>query len=254
MVYYPVLLQDSVFRDFYDRMKQEQTCGKTLTVRYTDGTSEELTAEPYRPFYKDLPEGQKTDLRQDGAIPVFQFNNFHYKEELVEGAQALRAAPVSMLDLRSNTGGEEALLHEWINAYSGRTVLGNGLRVDVFHNIAYLRQRGRKGAERQVSNENTLIILTGKFSGSASEVLLDTACNLEHVLIVGENSAGGMVGNASHVLLPNSKSNVTMSAVSVYLTAEENDRFEELCGYYPDIWVPACEAEELAAKLMERLK
>lgn len=254
LVYYPVLLQDSVFRYFYDSMEQEQTCGETLTVRYTDGTSEELTAEPYRPFYKDLPEGQKTALRQDGAIPVFQFNNFHYKEELLEGAQALRAAPVSMLDLRSNTGGEETLLHEWINAYSGRTVPSNGLRVDVFQDIAYLRQRGQKGAGRQVSNENTLIILTGKFSASSSEGLLDTACNLENVLIIGENSAGGMVGNGNYVRLPNSKSSVTMSAGFVYLTSEENDRFEELRGYYPDIWVPACEAEELAAKLMEQLQ
>ena len=32
-----------------------------------------------------------------------------------------------------------------------------------------------------------------------------------------------------------------------------NDYFEELRGFYPDLWVPAGEAEELAVKLMENL-
>lgn len=31
------------------------------------------------------------------------------------------------------------------------------------------------------------------------------------------------------------------------------DYFEELRGFYPDLWVPAGEAEELAVKLMENL-
>ena len=32
-----------------------------------------------------------------------------------------------------------------------------------------------------------------------------------------------------------------------------NDYFEECRGFYPDLWVPADEAEELAVKLMENL-
>lgn len=32
-----------------------------------------------------------------------------------------------------------------------------------------------------------------------------------------------------------------------------NDYFEEFRGFYPDLWVPAGEAEELAVKLMENL-
>ena len=32
-----------------------------------------------------------------------------------------------------------------------------------------------------------------------------------------------------------------------------NDYFEEFRGFYPDLWVPADEAEELAVKLMENL-
>jgi hypothetical protein len=40
----------------------------------------------------------------------------------------------------------------------------------------------------------------------------------------------------------------------VYLTPDDSDYFEEFRGFYPDIWVPAAEAEELAVKLMENLR
>jgi hypothetical protein len=46
---------------------------------------------------------------------------------------------------------------------------------------------------------------------------------------------------------------VTSGGPNVYIKAENSDYFEELRGFYPDIWVPAAEAEELAVKLMERL-
>lgn len=36
-------------------------------------------------------------------------------------------------------------------------------------------------------------------------------------------------------------------------TPQDWDYFEELRGFYPDLWVPADEAEELAVKLMENL-
>ena len=43
-------------------------------------------------------------------------------------------------------------------------------------------------------------------------------------------------------------------AAFVYLLPEGADYFEEMRGLSPDIWVPAKEAETLAAKLMENLK
>jgi hypothetical protein len=45
-----------------------------------------------------------------------------------------------------------------------------------------------------------------------------------------------------------------MTFSTVYLTPDGSDYFEELRGFFPDIWVPAKEAETLAAKLMENLK
>ena len=56
-----------------------------------------------------------------------------------------------------------------------------------------------------------------------------------------------MVGNGGHVELPNSKCSVIMTSVCVYLLPEGADYFEEMRGLSPDIWVPAKEAETLAA-------
>ena len=62
------------------------------------------------------------------------------------------------------------------------------------------------------------------------------------------------LSNGGHVELPNSKCSVIMTSVCVYLLPEGADYFEEMRGLSPDIWVPAKEAETLAAKLMENLK
>ena len=83
---------------------------------------------------------------------------------------------------------------------------------------------------------------------------MDLAYNLENSLIIGENTNGCMIGNGGHVELPNSKCSVIMTSVGVYLLPEDADYFEEMRGLSPDIWVPAKEAETLAAKLMENLK
>ena len=62
-----------------------------------------------------------------------------------------------------------------------------------------------------------------------------------------------MLGNSGHVVLPNSKTAVQTSMYNFYLTPEGYDYFEELRGFEPDLWVPAGEAETLAAKLIQRL-
>lgn len=78
--------------------------------------------------------------------------------------------------------------------------------------------------------------------------------NLDNSLIIGENTNGSMISNSGHIELPNSKCSVDMTFSTVYLTPDGSDYFEELRGFFPDIWVPAKEAETLAAKLMENLK
>lgn len=177
LVYYPVLLKEAKF----DGTEWDKhVCDEQLTVHYADGSTDVLTADTWSQYYKDLPKGQNTDLRQTDGIPVFQFNHF-----------------------------DPSFLEE------------------------------TNDAAAQMSN---------------AEITLDLSYNLDNSLIIGENTNGSMISNSGHIELPNSKCSVDMTFSTVYLTPDGSDYFEELRGFFPDIWVPAKEAETLAAKLMENLK
>ena len=103
-----------------------------------------------------------------------------------------------------------------------------------------------------MENDNLLVILTSRRTASAAEHLMDAAYNLENVLFIGENTSGALVGSNTNVQLRNSKFVVGIGMEQNFVPST-NDYFEEFRGFYPDLWVPAGEAEELAVKLMENL-
>ena len=110
------------------------------------------------------------------------------------------------------------------------------------------------GEDGWVENDGrVLIVLTGKRVASAAETFVDMAHNVENVLFIGENTSGAQVTSAAyHIQLPHSRCVVTMGH-GLFVVPQDWDYYEELRGFEPDLWVPAGEAEELAAKLMERL-
>lgn len=61
-----------------------------------------------------------------------------------------------------------------------------------------------------------------------------------------------MVGSIAYLALPNSRMVVDAGPVEACIP-ETNDYFEECQGFYPDLWVPAAEAEGLAVKLIHRI-
>ena len=217
LVYYPVLLKPATF----DGTEWEKhTCDETLTVHYTDGSTDTLTADAWSQYYKELPKDQNTDLRQTDGIPVFQFNSFEvsFLQEVNAAAAQMSDAAISMLDLRSNVGGYEEVAHQWITRYSRQRVQGNGVRYDVVNPVSVAIQ-----AHRWQTHDNILILLSGKCSASSAEITMDLAYNLENSLIIGENTNGCMIGNGGHVELPNSKCSVIMTSVCVYLLPEGTD-------------------------------
>lgn len=251
LVYYPVLLKDN---DPSIRLDLPQSCKETLIVHYTNKTTQELKAEPFQiyseTFLKTPEEYQVVTSRQNGEIPVFQFNEFDldYEEEISEGAKVLKKAPIAILDLRSNRGGSALIAEDWISKYANTLVLMNRNIIDT-KTGEFLRNE----EDKWIENPNMLIILSGKYSASASEMLIDCAYNLENVLIIGENTMGALLGGQGSTCLPSSAVKVGVGNGLMSLQTE-GDHFEELRGFYPDIWVPAGEAEELAVKLIENLK
>lgn len=251
LVYYPVLLKDN---DPSIRLDLPQSCKETLIVHYANKTTQELKAEPFQiyseTFLKTPEEYQVVTSRQNGEIPVFQFNEFDldYEEEISEGVKVLKEAPIAILDLRSNRGGSALIAEDWISKYANTLVLMNRNIIDT-KTGEFLRNE----EDKWIENPNMLIILSGKYSASASEMLIDCAYNLENVLIIGENTMGALLGGQGSTCLPSSAVKVGVGNGLMSLQTE-GDYFEELRGFYPDIWVPAGEAEELAVKLIENLK
>ena len=133
LVYYPVLLKDN---DPSIRLDLPQSCKETLIVHYTNKTTQELKAEPFQiyseTFLKTPEEYQVVTSRQNGEIPVFQFNEFDldYEEEISEGAKVLKKAPIAILDLRSNRGGSALIAEDWISKYANTLVLMNRNIID----------------------------------------------------------------------------------------------------------------------------
>lgn len=251
LVYYPVLLKDC---DFWDALETPQTFDETLTIYYTNGETEELEAEPYQIYtemsIENLEKNKIVRVWEDGEIPVFQFNMFDekYRDSILTGARKLREAPVSILDLRSNTGGDSEIPREWMERYTKKFVLG--------HKVVIATKNGMNTKmsdteEIWAENDKLLIILAGKYSASAAEWLLDLAYNVENVLIVGENTLGGTIGGSSKISLPNSACQVDIGSGHLSLFPEEEGYMEELRGLYPDIWVPAGEAEDLVLRFLE---
>lgn len=243
IVYYPVVLQDTT------------TWDKPLTVHYTDGTTQELHSEPCdadAQLDQVLSEDQDAvpSLREDNGIPVLQVNgmndNSDWNEGFLGGADTLGNSKVSILDLRYNSGGSGELIDDWLEAYAKTQVPANSLGRNAFTGEQLYLNR-----DEWVENENLLIILTGKYTASSAEWLIDAAYNLENVLLIGENTAGAMVGSITYTALPNSRMVIGIGPIEACIP-DTNDYFEECRGFYPDLWVPTAEAEELAVKLLEQ--
>lgn len=253
LVYYPVLLKNSKFKDAYNK---KQFCDEKLTIHYTDGSSETLTAEPYQIYHKNLPNNAVSRTRKIGNIAELKLNSFKkgFKQmdlkKILLGANYLKSSPTAIYDLRSNGGGDESVVYDWLREYSGQRISGSGRRFNAYTGEPISSLRGH-----WIKNKNTLLVLCGKWSASGSEITLDCLYHLENCVIIGENTFGAMIGNNGGIELPNSKCIVHFTQRTVYVSAESSKKyFEEMGGFIPDIWVPAANAEDLAVKLWNNLQ
>ena len=246
LVYYPVLLKEWTMAD------QPQPCDEQLTVRYADGSSQTLTAEPFQRYSEEVDADNVTEYYKNGEIPVFALNMCDDAACDAADAAAIMVAraPVGMVDLRTNPGGSDLICNLWLRRYT-YTERNNMYRNQYVMNVF---SGPFSGADGWVENDGrVLIVLTGKRAASAAETFVDMAHNVENVLFIGENTSGAQVTSAAyHIQLPHSKCVVTMGH-GLFVVPQDWDYYEELRGYEPDIWVPAAEAEELAVKLMEHL-
>ena len=204
LVCYPVLLKEWTMAD------QPQPCDEQLTVRYADGSTQTLTAEPFQRYSEEVDADNVTEYYKNGEIPVFALNMCDDAAGDAADAAAIMVArsPVGMVDLRTNPGGSDLICNLWLRRYT-YTERNNMYRNQYVMNVF---SGPFSGADGWVENDGrVLIVLTGKRAASAAETFVDMAHNVENVLFIGENTSGAQVTSAAyHIQLPHSKCVVTM--------------------------------------------
>ena len=242
VVYYPILLKEYVLSD----LRQPESsfhCDETLTVHYTDGTSQALTPEDYINWVES-PNSNSTVTEKEG-ITVFRMDAFSSTDtRQPRTAMAdMGEQAAGIVDLRFNNGGSGSIPQALLTSYVGQTVQSNVATYIVASDSL------AAGTDMFAENEGLLLTLVSKNSASSSEHFASYAYSIENMLIVGENTAGCMLSSSAGAQMPNS--NMLFCLPSVAATQAAGD-FEELRGILPDLWCPASEAEEAALNFILR--
>lgn len=273
IVYYPVVLAEISIRDF---MANPTFTPKDLVVRFTDGTSQVLIAEVFKSVQSS--EGSAIAMYKNRGTTVLFSGYMGFDEAgdqeaqlFLDYAEQLKSEPVMILDLRSNHGGNSVLPHKWLHAYFGKNVTSNSYAIG--YNIAqpggkfyvsdknqseFLEKRNIGGGitllggqpDEFVENENLIIVLIGNGTASAAEAMVDLLHNVSNVLFIGDLTYGCYVGMGSAAALKLPFSQISVSFGNGLRIFPEGDYFQEMRGFFPDLWVPAAQAEELAIKLL----
>ena len=269
IVYYPIVLSDKVPGD--------------MLVTFSDGSEQTISPTIYRKLeYKFRNKVLGFSIKDN--IPIISINQMPFDETTVDQlgkeflayGERMRDRPVAIVDLRANVGGNEGLPIKWLNAYTGQKVGTHYYRIMPFEtkemsnpdvkgytSLETMRDvLGRKTVDKNLSigrieregfvdNEELLIVLTSKLTGSSAEIFVDAARNIQNVLVIGENTSGAMRGDAGRtVKLMNSGLKVGYGT-SFCALPEDESYFQEGRGLLPDLWTSAERAEELAIKLVQ---
>ena len=209
------------------------------------------------------PEVEDVELRDEEGIPVLYAksltsqNFVNFTLEMQEEA--------NVIDLTSNTGGYMPIGLEWLEKYVGEIVPTNSFFIRNQQNTGNPSSASDEiiGVKTEngwtmlniypddfIENENLLIILTSKKTASAAEMLVDASRNVQNTLIIGENTAGCMLGNKyTYIPLVYSRINVTYGNIVTIFPEED---FTESYGYEPDLWCPAVWAQEAAVHFLNK--
>ena len=178
--------------------------------------------------------------------------------------EVIKYAPVVIIDIRYNMGGNTVLPLLWLRMILEETPGNHATRifsnkfytyfedlekiwaelVDEFDGIDQLLVNKPLGdyhiistsvTNQVVTSENLIILLTSRATKSAAELFIDHILNIENTLIIGQNTYGTMLTpSATPLYLP--KSGITFQlapSVNVFCKTQ----FQEGIGFEPDIWV-----------------
>lgn len=219
-----------------------------------------------KPVYKDI----------DG-IKYLKFPSIYFPAEakeikiVLKAAKEMKGSPISILDLRGNSGGNGILSDQWIEAYSGEKALHSYHQIGILSKEMekydsngqkwddYIEASGAlvyddshvviKGSDKIINNDNLLIVLIDNRMASASEMIVDGLHHLKNTVFIGMPTSG--CSNSSIVFnayLDNS--NILFGFGNLW-SIFHPDYFQEFKGFQPDIWIEEVDLEELVKVLLD---
>lgn len=226
---------------------------KTVTVNLRTAAGERPAALPLHRGRAGLERQQRAPWTlREGPVPVLEVRTMDEGQltGLVATADAVRKAPLVVLDLRGNGGGSDIPAIEWCARLAGRPVTSAGgfcnLRAgeanpqrhwnSFFGDYWWVRLGEVSVASTREAFDGELVVLADNGTGSAAEGFVKFASRIPATVIVGENTAGCLTyGNQTQTfVLTESKLEVRFGwSKSAFATRP----FREGLGYFPDYWL-----------------
>ena len=187
--------------------------------------------------------------------------------EFVRTGSDLKSAKLIIIDARSNSGGDEDFIKNWLKSYTGeepeqKTIISNWgtamfdktqAYADLGEEFAAFRT-GDKDYElfqgKLLENSTPFLLLTDNMSGSCGESIVTYSRTLDNCLIIGGSTRGAqIVGNINKWKLPNSGIFFQFGQAFHFIYNMENVDGK---GYEPDLWCNPKTSLQSVLNMVER--
>lgn len=201
------------------------------------------------------------------TIRRFDWNYEETMDEFVRTGSDLKNAKLIIIDARSNSGGDEDFIKNWLKSYTGeepeqKTIISNWgtamfdrtqAYADLGEEFAAFRT-GDKDYElfqgKLLENSTPILLLTDSMSGSAGESIVTYCRTLDNCLVIGGPTRGAqLVGNVRGWMLPNSAIGFQFGQALHFIYSMEN---VEGKGYAPDLWCNQKTSLQSVLNMVER--
>jgi len=275
LTYSPVIVSDNRLADMstiftYENGEYFQRHWSSITNRWR------ATEYPTLEWIDGIPVVTVMAMGFDGHENA---HNFKHYELFMEAAKKLQDEPVIIVDLRSNGGGNTLMAVRWLYELVGEIVPTNYLQLLTAHFDLDFHRNNQGGrftvsldsleffsqytitddghmisfahTDRIVESDQLFVLLTDRWTGSATENFVDLAFNMTNTLVIGSPTAGVLAFDRTYAMLhlPNSGVNFGFGRGMSFWP---KGHFAENLGIEPDIWARG-DALEAALALL-RLK
>ena len=201
------------------------------------------------------------------TIRRFDWNREDTMNEFVRTGSDLKDAKLIVIDARSNSGGDDQFVTEWLKNYTGekpeqKTIVSNwgtamyknsGVGSKLGEEFAVFKTGDRDYELFQgkvLENSTPFLLLTDNMSGSSGESIVTYCRTLDNCLVIGGSTRGAQLGgNVRGWMLPNSAIGFQFGQALHFIYSMEN---VEGKGYEPDLWCNPKTSLQSVLNMVER--